>query len=138
MARTRDGPSTVRSAQNRMAEPRTNAGHFTTERAREAARKRWEKPSDADGRSGNDADAQNGIGSPNGSAKPSEERDRALALKEARRMLKDGTTPAAVKAQLIRTLAGVEEQQAAATAPELEALDGLSEQQLEALVLAHC
>lgn len=72
-----------------------------------------------------------------GSTAGIEERDRALALKEARRMLKAATTPDAVKAQLIRTLAGVEDDKRTGKPPSIQALDGLNVEELEALVLAH-
>lgn len=123
-----------------MAEPNekpTNRGHFSPERAREMAAKRWEKARAAAEDTGSDAGSGSGPGAGSGSNTGLTERDRDLALREARRMLRASTTPDAVKAQLIRTLAGIEEAAKAAKPPAIEALDGLSVAELEALALAH-
>lgn len=112
-------------------------GQFSAESAKAAAAKRWEKAKAASAESAGDASDSSGPGAGSGLNAGLQERDRDLALREARRMLKDKTTPDAVKAQLIRTLAGIEEAARAAKPPAMGALEGLQAQELEALVLAH-
>lgn len=96
------------------------------------AKQRWAKE-----RASKDAADAAGATLTSGSGAGVEERDRALALREARRLLKADKTPDAVKAQLIRTLAGVEDDKRSAKPPALAALDALGTEELEALVVAH-
>lgn len=112
----------------------TNRGHFSRERAQAAAAKRWEKARAAADDTGTDGATSSGPAPGSGLNTGLTERDRDLALKEARRMLKASTTPDAVKAQLIRTLAGIEEQAQKGKPPAVEALGSLSTAELEALL----
>ena len=68
---------------------------------------------------------------------PKVERDRARAVRTAWAMIRDDKTPAAVKANLLALVARVEEAQATEKPPSVEALEALSTDQLQALVLAH-
>lgn len=76
-------------------------------------------------------------GSGSGSTKPGEERDRDLARREMRRLVRSGTAKDADKVAAARILAGLDEVKTEAKAPTIEALEDLSAEELEALVLAH-
>jgi hypothetical protein len=110
-----------------------NKGAFTSESARAAAIKGQAQRRERVAAAAAGASAVPGSGLNAGA----EERDRALALREARRLLKAATTPDAVKAQLIRTLAGVEDDKRIGKPPSVERLRSLSTEELEGLVLAH-
>jgi hypothetical protein len=88
-------------------------------------------------RSQDESMAASGDGAPSGSTKPSDERDRDQVRKEMRRIMKSATSKDADKVAAARVLAGIDEIQTTAKAPEIEALDALSAAELEALVLAH-
>lgn len=107
----------------------------TPEERRERMRALALKSNEARKRNKAERDAAAAPGS--GSTAGTDERDRALALREARRLLKADKTPDAVKAQLIRTLAGVEDDKKVGKPPSIEALRALPSDDLEAIVLAH-
>lgn len=98
------------------------------ELGRKGAEARWRKKAE------HDTNAAPGSGS--GAAV--EERDRAAALREMRRLLKSPTTKDADKVAAARILAGTEEDKKVGKPPSVEALRSLSTEELEALVLAHC
>ncbi len=127
MARTRDGPR----RQNGLSEPeeRTPEQIERSEKMRALALRRWAKEGASP-----DAPAGRADGAGSGSNTEPTERDRALALREARRMLRDDKTPAAVKAQLIRTLAGEKDEEAKDSAPVVERLHAAPTDQLAALL----
>lgn len=102
------------------------------ERMRELARRSNEA------RKRNKAEREAAAAPGSGSGAAVEERDRAAALKEMRRLLKSPTTKDADKVAAARILAGAEEDKKVGRPPSVEALRSLSTEELEALVLAHC
>lgn len=79
----------------------------------------------------------NGPGPGSGSATGSDERDRALALRTARAIAKDATARDADRLTAASLLARIEEAAQAGKPPSIDRLHALSEDELQALVLAH-
>lgn len=76
-------------------------------------------------------------GAPTRSVEPEVERDRTLALRTARSIAKNPTARDADRLAAASLLARIEEVQSTAKPPSIAALEALSTEELEALVVAH-